>query len=38
MKKYGGPALNAEELFVFIPGIAILVAERDYKKSRDLSL
>jgi hypothetical protein len=30
MKKYDGPALNAEELFVFIPAIAILVAERDY--------
>src|SRR5665647_3291391 len=30
MKKCDGPALNAEELCVFIPGIALRVAERDY--------
>ena len=38
MKKYDGPAQNAENLFVFIPGIAILLAERKYKKPGDLSL
>jgi hypothetical protein len=34
MKKYDGPALDAEELFVSITLVAVIVEERTYKKTR----